>query len=388
MTHWVAALASLLATAFAIAAVALQVAVNGGPHSGLELGDVLAWSTGAVTYAAVGLLVAWRRPANSIGWIFLLIGVLGTTGVLGVTYQTYARASGAPLGPVAAWWSNCEFAIGTGLIINVFVLVFPTGRPPSPRWVPVLVTGLVGIALTTLGLAFAPGRMLASPVGNPFGRPDAAGVLWQITELGAALFIVGGVGALVSVFVRLARADRVERQQLKWMGAAVGVLIVGAALNQAQGGGQGGFGQAGGSLALDSLPVAAGIAILRYRLYDIDLLINRAIVYGGTTSVIGAGFFGAVVLLGTFAAPFTGGSELAIAACTLASVAVFQPLRRRIQEAVDRRFYRARYDAARTLDSFSVQLRDEVDLDAVQLGLLDAVRETVQPVHAGVWLRR
>ncbi|HEX9496780.1 MAG TPA: hypothetical protein VGA38_13560, partial [Candidatus Limnocylindria bacterium] len=131
MTHWIAALAALLATAFALTAVALHIAMSGGPHSGLELGDVLAWATGAFTYAAVGLLVAWRRPANSIGWLFLLIGVLGTTGVLGVTYQSFARASGAPLGPVAAWWSNCEFAIGSGLIINVFVLVFPTGRPPS-----------------------------------------------------------------------------------------------------------------------------------------------------------------------------------------------------------------------------------------------------------------
>ena len=383
----VAAVVAVLASAFAVVTLALQASLSGLPHSGLGLGDVVAWVTGALTYAGVGLVVAWRRPANSIGWLFLLIGLSGTSGVLGVTYATFAASAGAPFGPVAAWWSNCEFALGSGLILDVFVLLFPTGRPPSWRWGPLLGAGLGGTALTTVALALAPGTMLAVPLDNPFGRPDAASLTWALLQLGAALLIVGAIGALASVFVRLARADPVERQQLKWMGAAAVVLLAGAVLNLAQGSGQGGFGQAGGSLALDSIPVAAGIAILRYRLYDIDVIINRALVYGATSVGIAVAFFAGIVVLQALLRPFTSGSEIAVAVSTLAGVALVQPFRRRVQRAVDRRFYRERYDAARTLDAFSVRLRDEVDLDAVRAELIEAVDRTVRPVHASVWLR-
>jgi len=136
-----------------------------------------------------------------------------------------------------------------------------------------------------------------------------------------------------------------------------------------------------------SVPIAVGIAILRYRLYDINVLINRALVYGATTAGIALAFFAGIVVLQAVLRPLTSGSELAVAASTLVSFALFQPLRRGSQSAVDRRFYRSRYDAARTLDAFSVRLRDEVDLDSVRGGLLDAVRDTVHPVHASVWLR-
>jgi hypothetical protein len=138
---------------------------------------------------------------------------------------------------------------------------------------------------------------------------------------------------------------------------------------------------------LMTMPVAIGVAITRYRLYDIDILINRALVYGATTAAIAAAFFGGIILLQALLSPITAGSEVAVAVSTLASLALFQPLRRRVQDAVDRRFYRSRYDAARTLDAFSVRLRDEVDLDAVRGELVAAVRETVKPAHASVWLR-
>jgi hypothetical protein len=140
-------------------------------------------------------------------------------------------------------------------------------------------------------------------------------------------------------------------------------------------------------VAFMTIPVAIGIAILRYRLYDIDVLINRALVYGATSAGIAIAFFAGIIVLQAVLRPLTGGSEVAVAISTLASVALFQPLRSRMQGAVDRRFYRSRYDAARTLDVFSVRLRDEVDLDAVRSDLVRAVHETVQPAHASVWLR-
>jgi len=384
----IATLTVTLVAAFAISAVVLHLLVGDTPGSGLQTNDVLAWAVGALTYAVVGVVVAWRRSANAIGWLFLLIGVTGTTGCLGVTYAAFAASTGSPGAAVAAWYTSCEVVFGSGLIVNVFVLLFPTGQVPSPRWVPVLAAGLLGMALSTVRFALAPGELIAFPLENPFGVADAAATFWLIGDIGIALQVVAACAAVASVGVRLMRADRVERQQLKWMGAAVSILLIGAFLSGIQGVGRSTFGSTAGSLALNSIPIAAGIAILRYRLYDIDVLVNRALVYGGTTAMVGAAFFGGIVLLQALLRPFTGGNELAVAGSTLVCFALFQPLRSRVQVAVDRRFYHSRYDAARTLDEFSERLRDEVDLDAVRRGLLKAVHDTVQPSQANLWLRR
>jgi hypothetical protein len=383
----IATLTVILVAAFAISAVVLHLLAGDTVGNGLQTIDVLAWATGALTYAVVGVVVAWRRSANAIGWLFLLIGVTGTTGCLGVTYATFAVSTGWPGAAIAAWYTSCEFVFGTGLILSVFVLLFPTGRVPSRRWVPVLAAGLLGMALSTLGFAFAPGQLIAFPLENPFGIADAAATFWLIGDVGIALQVVAACAAVASVGVRLMRADHVERQQLKWMGAAVSIVLVGAVVSGIQGIGRGAFGAAAGSLALNCIPIAAGIAILRYRLYDIDVLVNRALVYGGTTAIIGAAFFGGVVVLQTMLTPFTGGNELAVAGSTLVCFALFQPLRSRVQIAVDRRFYHSRYDAARTLDEFSERLRDEIDLEAVAAELVAAIHRTVQPAHASVWLR-
>jgi len=384
----IATLTVTLVAAFAISAVVLHLLVGDTPGSGLQTNDVLAWAVGALTYSVVGVVVAWRRSANAIGWLFLLIGVTGTTGCLGVTYAAFAASTGSPGAAVAAWYTSCEVVFGSGLIVNVFVLLFPTGQVPSPRWVPVLAAGLLGMALSTVRFALAPGELIAFPLENPFGVADAAATFWLIGDIGIALQVVAACAAVASVGVRLMRADRVERQQLKWMGAAVSILLIGAFLSGIQGVGRSTFGSTAGSLALNSIPIAAGIAILRYRLYDIDVLVNRALVYGGTTAMVGAAFFGGIVLLQALLRPFTGGNELAVAGSTLVCFALFQPLRSRVQVAVDRRFYHSRYDAARTLDEFSERLRDEVDLDAVRRGLLKAVHDTVQPSQANLWLRR
>jgi hypothetical protein len=201
--------------------------------------------------------------------------------------------------------------------------------------------------------------------------------------LGVAL---ASIGAASSLFVRYRRSSGVQRQQLKWL-AFEAILIVPALI-------YGSFDQsdkwASVTLiaAIAMAPVMIAVAVLRYRLYDIDVLINRAIVYGATTAAIGAAFFAGIVVLQAVLRPLTGGSELAVAASTLLCFALFQPLRRRVQSGVDRRFYRSRYDAGRALDAFTSRLAGEVDLDAVGAELADAVRATVQPTHVSVWLRK
>jgi len=384
----ITAFAFLLSSSFAVSAVILHALSGGAPRVGLQTVDVLAWATGALTYAVVGVVVAWRRSSNTVGWIFLLIGLLGTSGVLGVSYATFAAATGAPGGAIAAWYSSCELAIGTGFILIVFLLLFPTGRLPSRRWIPVLGVGLVGIGLTTIGLALSPGELIAFPVENPYGlAPAAAPSIWLSRDVGIVFLVVAASAAVASVLMRLLGADRVQRQQLKWMGAAVAVLALGAVVNLIQGGGRTGYGEAAGSFALDCIPVAAGVAILRYRLYDIDRLVHRTFVYAATSASIALTFFVSIVALQPVLRPLTSGSELAVAASTLISFALFQPIRRRVQDSVNRRFDRSRYDAARTLDLFADRLRDEVDLDALRGDLLGAVHTTMSPTHASLWLR-
>ncbi|HAF08927.1 MAG TPA: hypothetical protein DCK98_02440, partial [Chloroflexi bacterium] len=195
---------------------------------------------------------------------------------------------------------------------------------------------------------------------------------------------------VAAVLVRFRTAAGTERQQLKWFAYAASIVMVFFVAT-----GFGLFSYLGGVLAslvavvvMDLIPISVAIAILRYRLYDIDLLINRTLVYGATTAVIGGAFFGGIVLLQTLLRPFTTGSELSVAASTLVSFALFQPLRRRIERAVDQRFYRSRYDAGRTVDAFSERLGDLVEVDALRSDLLTVVGDTMQPVHASLWLRR
>jgi hypothetical protein len=197
---------------------------------------------------------------------------------------------------------------------------------------------------------------------------------------------------VASLIVRYRHAGAIERQQLKWFTWAFSVMFLDLVLSASLNGLFGvtiprQLGEVFWPLSVSMIPLSIGIAVLRYRLYDIDLLINRTLVYGLTTGGIAVAFFGGIVLLQTLLRPFTTGSEIAVAASTLLTVALFQPLRSRVQQGVDRRFSRARYDAARTLDAFAEGLRDEVDLDAVRVHLLGAVRETMAPDQASLWLR-
>ena len=340
--------------------------------------------------ATAGLLIARRQPRNAIGWLLLVAGLSMGFGGFVQEYATRAViiAPGSLPGAVAlAWIASWSFALAVGPMLTLVPQLFPTGRPLSPRWTPLLWCGASFIPLSFFLFGLAPGPTEnAVFIENPLGLSGALADLRTLLEKPLGFFMVLTVlGSGATLALRFHRAQGVERQQLKWVAssAVFCALAFGAMLatNTSK------PGQVLMVAAFVTLPVAIGIAILRYHLYDVDVLINRALVYGATSALIGAAFFAGIIVLQTVLRPVTSGSEVAVAASTLLSVALFQPLRRRVQGAVDRRFYRSRYDAARTLEDFSVRLRDQVALDAVRADLLDAVRDTMQPTHASVWLR-
>jgi len=344
----------------------------------------------APAFATAGLLIARRQPRNAIGWLLLVAGLATGFGGFVQEYATRAViiAPGSLPGAVAlAWVASWSFALFAGPMLTLVPQLFPTGRPLTRRWTPLVWCGAAFVPLAFFLFGLRPGpaenaAFIENPLGLGGAWADARATLEPPLGAFMALTVVASGAALV---LRFRRARGAERQQLKWVASSAAfcalAFIVMLASNTSK------PGQVLMIGAFTTLPIAIGIAILRYRLYDIDVLINRALVYGATTAGIAIAFFAGIVVLQAVLRPLTSGSEFAVAASTLVSFALFQPLRRRIQEGIDRRFYRSRYDAARTLDAFSVHLRDEVALDAVRADLLAAVRDTVQPVHASLWLR-
>jgi hypothetical protein len=346
------------------------------------------FSLSIIAFGLFGALIVTRHPENRLGWVFTAIAFVHSLGYLATTlagYLIYARPTPEPTGVLLAWifiWSANLHYVPSGTFV---FLLFPDGRLPSRRWRPVVWLALASMVGLAVGTATLAGPLFVfTDIQNPFG---VAGPL--PLALAGASFVTGGICAVASVaslFVRYRRASGVERQQLKWFlyGGAILVatfmVIIGLGMTITSAT----YLASGATIVIAAV---AAVAIFRYHLYDIDLLINRTLVYGLTTGGLAVAF---IVLVGALQAllhPFTGGSELAVAGSTLGSVALFQPLRTRAQAGVDRRFYRARYDASRTVDDFSVRLRDEVDLEAVRAGLLDAVGKTVRPIHASLWLR-
>jgi hypothetical protein len=337
-------------------------------------------------FTTVGAVLAWQRPRNAVSWLLLGVGFSGATLIFATEYALFGYAGRAmPLAGAtfAAWLASWIWLPQNTLIAVVLPLIFPNGHFLSARWRAFGWLGGISAAIGALGLAFLAGPLNnATFANNPYplfddDRPFYAGL---------AGVAVAGLGAAASLVVRYRRSRGAERQQLKWLALAAVILAFATVVAFFYHGDTWAMVLNVGAITL--APITVGIAVLRYRLYDIDVLINRALVYGATTAAIAAAFFGGIVVLQPALRPITGGSELAVAASTLASVALFQPLRSRVQRAVDRRFYRSHYDASRMLDAFSVRLRDEVDLDAVRSDLLGAVRDTMRPTHASVWLRR
>jgi fumarate reductase subunit C len=345
-----------------------------------------------LAFSTVGALIGSRRPENPIGWLFCSGALAWILGELALEYGVYAliTAPGTlPAGTWAAWFGGWARGIGWFLIVAFLLLLFPNGRLPSPRWRPVLwgATGYVGFFTLVIWLSPVSNDTRLAFVRNPLGlKIEVINLLLEILYLTMPLLLVAGAAAVI---VRFRRSRGDERQQLKWFAYAVAVMVILFVLW---------FSLALSGLVvadalvftvpLMGLPIAVGIAILRYRLYEIDLLINRTLVYGSITALLVATYLGGVVLLqGTFRVLTGQESQLAIVASTLLIAALFVPLRRQVQSFIDRRFYRKKYDAARTLQDFSTKLREKTDLDSLDAELLRVVRETVQPAHVSLWLR-
>jgi hypothetical protein len=341
----------------------------------------------AICFTGVGAIVALRRPANAIGWLLLAAGFISALGAFGLEYGVYAivgRPIPLPGGFFGAWLGSWIWVLFITGIVPFVLLLFPDGRLLSARWRPIGWAAVLGVVVTAAFMAFKPGALqLAAYADNPF-TPLPPSVVDRLGAIGIGLAFPVMGGASWSLVLRFRRSAGIEREQIKWL-AFSAVPLAGAGLASAVLPDK--LGQVLFVFILLSVPVAVGIAVLRYRLYDINVLINRTLVYGALSATLIAIYATTVILVGAVLRPFISGSELSVAVSTLATLALVQPLRRRIQDAVNRRFYRSRYDAARTLDALSIRLRDEVDLDAVRADLVDAVLRTVQPVHASLWLR-
>jgi hypothetical protein len=338
--------------------------------------------------AVVGALITVHRPGNRVGAL-LLAGALALSAFSFLeNYFGYAeqRPGVLPDLRAVAWVANGTFPVGVGALV-LMVLVYPTGRLPSRRWRPVAWALAIWALSSAVLLTVQPTLVMAPSVTNPVGlRGSAAEVVEQALVVAFLPFLLLLPVALASLVVRFRRARGQERQQLKWLLYAVALS---AAVSVANGlGWLGDWGGAIENLVALGIPIAIGIALLRYRLYDIDRLINRTLVYGLLTALLGGVYAAVVLVLGqVFGGVGRDPPSWAVAGATLAVAALFQPARRRIQQAVDRRFNRRKYDAAKTVEAFSARLRDEVDLDTLSAELLAVVDATMQPAKASLWLR-
>jgi hypothetical protein len=354
----------------------------------------VAFLLASLAFAVVGALAVSRVRGNPIGWIFCVVGLILGLGDFAYQYADYALygAPGSlPGGVVAAWLNQLGVPPAFGLVA-LSLLLFPNGQLLSHRWRPALWLGISGI-ICILGYAVRPGRFdwPFSSVSNPLGIPGGYDFLNAATTLGWPLMAATAGLAGLAMALRLRRSHGDQRQQVKWMALAAALGGVVTVANVASFflavEGLGPLRSVALGLVFAIVPVAAGIAILRYRLYDVDVVINRTLVYGGLTATLGLTYLGSVLLLQLALSRVTGGSSLAVAGSTLGVAALFQPARRRIQQTVDRRFYRRKYDAQRTLDDFSARLREQVDFGSLNTELLDIVDQTMQPAHVSLWLR-
>ena len=356
-------------------------------------------------FPLVGAMIASRRPRNPIGWLCLAIGLLWAFSGLLDYYNVYgmARPGSLPFPLAMAWVNNWLWVPSVGLLGTYVFLLFPDGRLPSRRWRPLAWLCGAVIGFVSFGFAFSPGPLEGlGGVQNPIVllRPWMMPVFW----VSLPLLPLCMLASALSLVLRYRHSGGEERQQIKWL--AFAALIVGATYLSALVAGiffvptlvSGGdktpvwYSLLLGFMLMSfaGVPIAIGFAVLKYRLYDIDVVINRALVYGSLTAMLVALYFGGVATTQAIFRALTGQEQqpqLTVVVSTLVIAALFNPLRRRLQALVDRRFYRSKYDAAKTLASFSSRLREETDLDSLSDEVLGVVRETMQPEHASLWLR-
>jgi hypothetical protein len=347
-----------------------------------------------VAFPLVGALVASRRPDNPMGWILAGGSCAFMAGIAAGEYALNAVVVAPGTLPAAAffaWLSEWMTVAGIAPLLTFTFLLFPDGRPPSPRW-RWLVHAFVALAVVGLGaLMLKPGPLqsVSGALDNPFGI-ERAGFLRAVDQASLPMFIVLIVACVASLFVRYRHAGAETRLQIRWLGYAGLMLPVVLGMWVLEDLGMTPprpVADIFAVLAFWGLPAAIGIAILRYRLYDIDVVINRTLVYGLLTAILAASYLGIVAVTQLILQPLTPQSDLSIVISTLAVAALFRPLRARLQTFIDRRFYRQRYDAAATLDRFSARLRDQVDLESLRSEVVGVVGTTMQPAHASLWLR-
>jgi hypothetical protein len=371
--------------------------------SGGAIGNLLILAP-FLAFTIVGALIASRRPENPIGWICLVAGLFWTLIALDDQYTAYGLATTGvvPFPAAVVALSQWLWVPPVGLLSIYLILFFPDGRLPSRRWRPLAWFSGAVMALVSLAIALAPGPLPdLGGVRNPFGLE---GYPWiaDATNVIPALLPLCTLASALSLVLRYRRSGSEQREQIKWIafaGSFVGLMslitVVSTLIFAPE------FADSTGTqplwlgvlqdvelLSFAGIPVAVGIAVLRYRLYDIDVIINRTLVYGSLTATLIALYFGGIVVLQRLFVLLTGQqSTLAVVASTLLIAALFNPLRRRIQSFIDRRFYRRKYDARKTLEAFTAKLRDETDFDALNAELVGVVNETIQPAHVSLWLR-
>ena len=383
---------SLVLTALSLFLFALNLS-----YSGAHVYDYwLQNAVQAVSFSIIGAIIASRLPANPVGWLFCAAGCTIAVDCLSAEYATYAlvaRPDSLPIGEAFAWLAFWAWVPSIGFIV-LSLLFFPNGRLPSSRWrwlawltVLLTIAGAVWVALSP-GVI---GNLGSTP--NPLGIEGLPRGYKPVDTIMPALVFVAAVSTLG---LRLLRTRGIERQQIKWPAfvavvAGVGSVLYDTAISEAIN--LRWLEWAGYVVVIAALvgfPVSVGIAIVRYRLYDIDIIINRTLVYGSLTATLTLMYFGVVTATQALFRVITGQEQPpqgVVVASTLVIAALFNPLRRRFQSFIDRRFYRSKYDARKTLEGFSAQLRDETDLEALNDDLVGVVAETMQPAHVSLWLR-
>jgi hypothetical protein len=336
----------------------------------------------AVSFPVVGALIATHRPRNPIGWLFCAVGIFQALLIVADQYSSYALRTApgtVPGGPLASWVGHWVWAPSVGLLFTFVLLLFPDGRLPSRRWRPVAWLSALSIVLTCGLYAVLLWPLRAVIDVDPVSLLEGGQAI--ALNLAFPFMVLCGLACVGALAVRFRRARGVERQQLKWFLFAGAITVVSVGLSELV-----------SRLWLlpltPAIPIAAGIAILRYRLYEIDRIINRTLVYGAVTAILGLSYAGLVLVLGQlFGGVTKDPPSWAVAGATLAVAAMFRPARHRIQQAVDRRFNRRKFDAARTIEAYNIRLRDAVDLDTLSADLLTVVDQTMQPTRVSLWLR-